>query len=119
MIVLAVVDDLLFQAKIQAAAAPLGIELRIAKTFAQAQAAWVDSAVVVVDLNIASADPLEVVRALRAQRPAVPVIGYGSHVQANLLAQARAAGCTTVLTRSVFVRQLPRLLAPEGWAAHS
>ena len=114
MIVLAIVDDLLFQAKIQAVAAPLGVEVRIAKTFAQAQEAWADPAVVVVDLNFTSADPLEMVRTLRGQRPAVPIIGYGSHVQAELLAQARAAGCTTVLPRSAFVQQLPRLLAPFG-----
>ena len=114
MSVLAIVDDLFFQAKIQAAAASLGVEVRIAKTFAQAQAAWSDPAVVMVDLNVTSADPLEMVRTLRAQRPVVPIIGYGSHVQAELLAQARAAGCTTVLPRSAFVQQLPRLLAPAG-----
>jgi len=112
MIVLAIVDDLFFQAKIQAAAAPLGIEVRIATTVAQAHATASGSAAVIVDLNLASADPLEVVRALRMQRPAVPIIGYGSHVQAELLAQAQAAGCTTVLPRSAFVQQLPRLLAP-------
>ena len=112
MIVLAIVDDLLFQARIQGVAAPLGVEVRIAKTFAQAQDAWADPAVVIVDLNCTGADPLEVVRTLRAQRPTVPIIGYGSHVQAELLAQARAAGCTTVLPRSAFVQQLPRLLAP-------
>ncbi|MBI4342191.1 MAG: response regulator transcription factor [Candidatus Omnitrophica bacterium] len=112
MIVLAVVDDLLFQAKIREAAAPLGIEVRIAKTLAQAQDAGADPAVVVVDLNVMSADPLEVVRALRAHHPAVAIIGYGSHVQAELLAQARAAGCTTVLPRSAFVQQLSTLLTP-------
>ena len=113
MIVLAIVDDLLFQARIQAGAASRGAEVRIARTFAEAQVGWADPAVVIVDLNCTSADPLEVVRALRAQRPAVPIIGYGSHVQAERLAQARAAGCTTVLPRSVFVQQLPRLLAPQ------
>lgn len=111
-LVLAIVEDLLFQSKIQGVAASLGVEVRIATTFAQAQAAWADPAVVVVDLNIAGADPLEVVRTLRARRPAVPIIGYGSHVQTELLVQARAAGCTTVLPRSVFVQQLPRLLVP-------
>ena len=81
MVVLAIADDLFFQARIQAAAAPLGgVEVRIAKTLAQAQAAWSDPAVVVVDLNVTSADPLAVVRALHAQRPTVPVIGYGPHV---------------------------------------
>ena len=114
MIVLAIVDDLLFQAKIQAVAVSLGVDVRIAKTFAQAQAAWADPAVVIIDLNCTSADPLQVIRTLRVQRPAIPIIGYGSHVQAELLAQARVAGCTTVLPRSVFVQQLPRLLAPSG-----
>ena len=113
MTLLAILDDLFFQTKIQAVAAPLGIEVRFAKTFAQAQAAWTDPAVVVIDLNFTNADPLEVVRTLRVQRPAVPILGYGSHVQAKLLAQARAAGCTTVLPRSAFVQQLPRLLTPR------
>ena len=112
MIVLAIVDDLVFQAKIQAAAAPLGVEVRMAKTFAQAQEAWSNVAVVLVDLHCTSVDSLEMIRTLRAQRPTVPIISYGSHVQSELLAQARAAGCTTVLPRSMFVQQLPRLLAP-------
>ena len=112
MMVLAIVEDLVFQARIEAAAASLGVEVRIAKTGAQAQAIWSDAAVVVVDLNLTSADALEAIRLLRAQRPAVRIIGYGSHVQAERLAQARAAGCTTVLPRSAFVQQLPRLLAP-------
>ena len=111
MIVLAIVDDLFFQAKIRAATPP-GVEVRMATTAAQVQDASFEPAVVVVDLSLANADPLEVVRALRAQRPVVPIIGYGSHVEAERLAQAKAAGCTTVLPRSAFVQQLPRLLAP-------
>ena len=113
MIVLAIVDDLMFQAKIQGAAAPVGVEVRIAKTLVQAQEASSEAAVVIVDLGLGSADPLEIIRTLRAQHPAVPIIGYGSHVETDLLAQARAAGCTTVLPRSAFVQQLPRLLAPS------
>ena len=112
MLILAMVDDLFFQAKIRAVAAPLGVEVRVATTLAQAQAAWPEAAVAVVDVNRAGADPLAVIRTLRGQRSAVPIIGYGSHVDAGLLAQARAAGCTTVLPRSAFVQQLPRLLVP-------
>ena len=111
MIVLALVDDVLFHAKIQAAAAPRGVEVRFAKTLAQAQDAGEAAAVVMVDLHLTSAEPLAVVRALRQQRPAVPIIGYGSHVHTELLAQARAAGCTSVLPRSAFVQQLPALFA--------
>jgi hypothetical protein len=39
-----------------------------------------------------------------------PVVGFGSHVEAELLAAARAAGCREVLPRSRFFRELPRLL---------
>ena len=35
------------------------------------------------------------------------VIAYGSHVDKKLLAAAEAAGCTEVLPRSQFFRQLP------------
>lgn len=108
---LAIVDDLFFQAKIQGAAASLGVEVRIADTLARAQDTGSDPALVIVDLNLTNTDPLQVIRALRGQRPTVPIIGYGSHVQAELLAQAKAAGCTTVLPRSAFVQQLPRLLS--------
>ena len=111
MLVLAIVDDLFFQAKIETVAAPLGLQVRVAKTLAHAHAAWSKAAMVLVDLNFADADPLEMVRALRVQRPDVPIIGYGSHVQADLLAKARTVGCTTVLPRSAFVQQLPRLFA--------
>jgi CheY-like chemotaxis protein len=112
MIVLAVVDDLIFQTKIEGAAGGRGVEVRFAKTMAQAREAGAEAVVVVVDLNLSSADALEVVRGMRERHPAAPIIGYGSHVQTELLAQARAAGCSTVLPRSVFVRQLPGLLTP-------
>jgi hypothetical protein len=40
---------------------------------------------------------------------AAPVIGFGSHVDDDLLAAARAAGCTEVLPRSRFFRRLAEL----------
>lgn len=110
MSVLVIVDDLLFQTRIQATAASLGVDVRFAKTVARAQDVGADPATVIVDLNVTSVDPLEVIRLLRAQRPTVSIIDYGSHVQTELLAHAKAAGCTTVLPRSAFVQQLPHLL---------
>jgi hypothetical protein len=38
-----------------------------------------------------------------------PVVGFGSHVDDELLTAARAAGCTEVLARSVFFRRLTQL----------
>jgi hypothetical protein len=37
-----------------------------------------------------------------------PVVGFGAHVDDELLAAARAAGCAEVLPRSRFFRQLDR-----------
>ena len=111
MLVVAVGDALIFQARIWETAKALGVEVRFAKDAAGAEAHWAQAGVGLVDLSLASADPLDVVRRLRAQRPEVPIVGYGSHVETALLNQAREAGCTTVLPRSAFVQQLPRLLA--------
>ena len=57
---------------------------------------------VVVDLD--RPDVLEVLPALRAPR----VVGFASHVDADTLAAARAAGCDA-LPRSRFFRVLPEL----------
>lgn len=71
-------------------------------------AAAVDAALVVVDL----ARP-GVLEALASGEIGAPIVGFGSHVDADLLAAARAAGCQRVLPRSRFFRELPQLLAPE------
>jgi hypothetical protein len=41
----------------------------------------------------------------------VPVVAFASHVRADLIAEARAAGADRVLARSAFVAELPALVA--------
>ncbi len=41
-------------------------------------------------------------------------IGFGSHVDAELLDAARRAGCDEVLARSVFFRRITELTDPGG-----
>ena len=108
--VLAIVDDLIFRGKLEAAAAQLHAPLTLARNVEGAALvpAWRR---VLIDLNLSSGDPLAMVRALRQAQPALPIVGYCSHVQEDLARQAVAAGCTTVLPRSAFVQQLPQLLA--------
>jgi DNA-binding NarL/FixJ family response regulator len=60
----------------------------------------VDADVVVVDLGVQGA--LDAVRSLRADGSTARVVAYGSHVERELLAEARAAGCDRVLARSAF-----------------
>ena len=65
-------------------------------------AAASDADLVVVDL--ARPGHLE---ALAARPPGVPVVGFGPHVDEELLAHAAAAGCDRVLPRSRFFKQWP------------
>ena len=112
MTVLVVTDDLLFRTKIEATAQQLGTPLAVMKgseflSLRSSPCAWTSA---LVDLNLASADSLEVITQLRAIS-SERIIGYCSHVQLELQECARQAGCTTVLPRSVFVQHLPELLS--------
>ena len=109
--ILAIVDDLIFRGKLEAAAAQMGIPLMIAAQADRAPRPEQGWSRALIDLNLSSGDALAMVRALRQADPGMPVIGYCSHVQDDLQQQALEAGCTTVLPRSAFVQQLPELLS--------
>jgi DNA-binding NarL/FixJ family response regulator len=65
---------------------------------------------VLVDLHNPGLAIAELVSGLKAASPALRIIGYGSHVDAATLRQAREAGCDRVLPRSQFVVELPNAL---------
>ena len=109
--ILAIVDDLLFRGKLEAAASHLGVPLTIAADADQALRNGASWSRVLIDLNLSRGDALAIVRHLRAAHPDTPLIGYCSHVQQELQQQAIEAGCTAVLARSAFVQQLPELLS--------
>ena len=109
--ILAIVDDWLFQSKLEATAAHLGTPLTIAADASSALLSGQRWSRVLIDLNLSGGDALAMVRDLRRAHPGMPVIGYCSHVQQDLQQQALEAGCTTVLPRSAFVQQLPELLS--------
>jgi len=110
--VLALVDDLFFQAKIVETARHLVVDLRICTT-PDALLAEISKAtpkLVVVDLNSRN-QPLEAIQRMRATVPDVPLVGFLSHVQTELAEQARAAGCREVMPRSKFTNDLATILA--------
>jgi CheY-like chemotaxis protein len=114
--VVALMDDLFFQMKVAETAKHLGLELKVA-TNADALVALLDSAprLVIVDLN-ARSQPLQAIERLRAERNNVGnnsprVIGFLSHVQTDLAAQARTAGCDEVMPRSAFTQNLAAILS--------
>jgi len=110
--VLALVDDLIFQAKLAETARQVGVEL---KTVASgealvAEAGAAQAGLVIVDLN-ARGGALEALEKLREAGNSAPVVAFLSHVQMELAESARAAGCTEVLPRSKFTRELVTILS--------
>lgn len=110
--VLALIDDLFFQAKVSETAKQLGLELRVCGTpdALVAEFAKAPPNLVVVDLNARNA-PLEAIERLRSGARSVPLIAFLSHVQVELAERAHAAGCTEVMPRSQFTQNLATILA--------
>lgn len=108
--VVALMDDLFFQMKVAETAKHFGLELKVASN-ANAFLDLLEPApnLVIVDLN-ARSQPIQAIERLRAAHPGMRVIGFLSHVQTELAAQARAAGCDEVMPRSLFTQNLPALL---------
>jgi CheY-like chemotaxis protein len=109
--VLALIDDLFFQAKLVETARHLGIDLRTCATgeALDAEIAKAIPKLVVIDLNAAS-DPLGAVRRVQSGGRVIPLIAFLSHVQTDLAANARAAGCTEVMPRSKFTQNMATIL---------
>jgi hypothetical protein len=119
--VLAYVPDLMDRSRITAAGAEV--------TFAGSPSALVAAAGEVAAAETAgggdraAGDRPDVVVVVDLGRPGVlaaigqigqmglPVIGFASHVDRELLAAARAAGCATVLARSAFFSRVGALLS--------
>ena len=110
--VLALIDDLFFQAKLLETAKQVGVELRACTTpdALDAEIAKAEPKLVVVDLN-ARSNPLEAIGRVQASGRQIPLIGFLSHVQADLAERARAAGCSDVMPRSKFTQNLATILA--------
>ena len=109
--VVALMDDLFFQMKLAETAKHLGVELKVA-TNGDALLTLLESApkLVIVDLN-ARSQPIQAIERLRAKKDGVRVVGFLSHVQTELAAQARAAGCDEVMPRSSFTQNLAAILS--------
>lgn len=109
--VVALMDDLFFQTKVAETAKHLGIEFKVAAN-GEVLAGMLEppTKLVIVDLN-AKSDPVATIARLRATQKELPVVAFLSHVQTELAAQAKAAGSSEVLPRSVFTQKLAVILA--------
>jgi DNA-binding NarL/FixJ family response regulator len=110
--VLALLDDLFFQAKIMETAKHVGVAVRACTTpdALLAEIAQEKPRLIVVDLN-ARSQPVAALSQIQSAASGVPVVVFLSHVQTDLAQQARAAGCERVMARSQFTRDLATILA--------
>lgn len=108
--VVALMDDLFFQMKLAETAKQLGVEVKVV-TNGDALMSLMQSAprLVIVDLN-ARSQPLQAIEKVRLANKDIRVVGFLSHVQTQLAAQAQAAGCNEVLPRSSFTQNLAAIL---------
>jgi CheY-like chemotaxis protein len=109
--IVALMDDLFFQMKLAETAKRLGVELQVATNGDALMSLLAGGPnLVIVDLN-ARSQPIQTIERLRLAQKDLRVVGFLSHVQTDLAAQARAAGCDEVMPRSSFTQNLAAILS--------
>ena len=112
--IVCVLDDLLFSVKISTAAKAIGTDVYFERTpgMAFARIKERQPSLVIFDLNSARLNPLGVIAELKSDplTREIKTLGFVSHVQAETIAAARAAGIDEVLARSAFAAQLGEIL---------
>jgi CheY-like chemotaxis protein len=111
--IVGVLSDLMFTVKIQEAAKRAGLEAVFVKTQEEVLAqAKENPLVIILDLNTTALDALDVIAKLKSDKETnkVNLLGYVSHVQADLKQAAQEKGCDTVIARSAFSQNLPTIL---------
>lgn len=121
--VLVVVEDLLFRSKISSAAKIAGVQIGAARSpeAALTRAREEKPTLIILDLDSTTTRPLDLLREL-GQDPelaAVPTLGFVSHVRADAIRDARAAGIGEVLARSAFAANLVDILSRHKGADHA
>ena len=106
--VLVLVRDLIFATKIRGTAEALGRSVLMLRD--PVKLSQHDARLLIVDLNLPGVIPLAAHWQSQGDSNR-KVVGFVSHVDADTIARARAAGLDRVLPRSRFVEELPALLA--------
>ncbi|MGI8962539.1 MAG: response regulator [Bryobacteraceae bacterium] len=115
--IVAVVSDLMFTVKIQEAAKRAGVQAVFVKSENEALAEAKQSpAVIILDLNNSTLNPLDVIAKLKNDETTskVSLLGFVSHVQADLKQAAEEKGCDVVMPRSAFSHNMAAIL--KGYA---
>jgi len=116
--IIAAVDDMFFASKIRATAEALGVSIKFHRRLENLMIAADEQLpdLILVDLHNEKINPLELAHKLKSTESskAIPLLGFFSHVQTDLQRQAVEAGYDQVIPRSVFSRDLAKILADES-----
>ncbi len=118
---IAIVSDMIFATRITGTADKVGAKCKIVKDPDTLQDALESEnpGTVLVDMHCDGISPEEAIRTVKSHRPNARVVAFFSHVQSELMEQARAAGADDVWPRSAFVQRLPELLASSDRPSRS
>lgn len=112
--ILAAVDDMFFAAKIRATAEALGVSVKFHRRLDSLVTAALEQPpnLILCDLHNEKLNPIELARELKSRESlqTVQLLGFFSHVQTDLQRAALEAGYDQVMPRSVFSRDLGRIL---------
>ena len=111
-VALALVRDLFFRSKLDAAAEAAGAEVAYASALdaASRRCAEIVPSLILVDLSDTAFPAVETAKAIRANAPSARLVGFASHVDLKSLASAREAGFDLTLSRSEFTARLAEFL---------
>jgi CheY-like chemotaxis protein len=114
---IAVVDDMFFVSKIRETGKALGMIVNCPRNLDALRATVAEDVpeLILVDLHHQKLDAIQLASELKANETlkGVPLLGFFSHVQVDLQRQATEAGYDAVLPRSIFFRDLAKILAGE------
>lgn len=115
--VIAAVDDMFFASKIRATAEALGVNIKFHRRLDSLVAAAGEQSpdLILVDLHNEKLNAIELALQLKANESSrsIPLLGFFSHVQTDLQRAAIDAGFDQVVPRSVFSRDLAKILKQE------
>jgi DNA-binding NarL/FixJ family response regulator len=107
--IIAVVSDIMFRSRIEEGVSALGYDCLVADEAASViEALSGNAALALIDLHAEGIDWRET--AALAREAGLAVLAFGRHTEAQLLRDARAAGCDLVVPRSQLVEELPALI---------
>ena len=114
---IAVVDDMFFISKIRETGKALGMVVNFPRNLDALRATITEDVpeLILVDLHHRKLDAIQLASELKANETlrGVALLGFFSHVQVDLQRQAVQAGYDAVLPRSIFFRDLAKILTGE------